>query len=225
MGWVKSLLIAFVLWFFIQAFLVKSFRIISDSMEPTFLVSDLLFINKAVYGATVPFTRIRTPAFRDPEVGGLIVLRGIEEPILTIVKRVIGTAGDTLELRSDSLFRNGRYVPEPNAQHVNPLAQMDQNQRLRTRNWQLPHLVDGVDKSSYLPDLRNWGPMVVPDGHLFTMGDNRDESYDGRHWGFLPRENVVGKVLIIYWSYDANHWRPLRFLTAPRFNRLLRRPR
>lgn len=223
-GWTKSIAIAFVIWFFLQAFLLKSFMIISDSLVPTLLVGDALFINKALYGARVPLTNIRTPAIREPRDGELVVFEGIEEPVLTIVKRLIGTPGDTIEMRQDSLFRNGEYVPEPYVQHVNPEVGMDHAQRLRSRNWQLPHLVDTVNKETYLPDLRDWGPIVVPEGYVFGMGDNRDASYDGRHWGFLPRENLLGHPMFIYYSYDPDNWRPLPFLTAIRWRRLFRRP-
>jgi signal peptidase I len=224
LGWVKSIAIAFVIWFFLQAFLLKSFMIISDSLEPTLHVGDALFINKALYGARVPFTGLRTPAIRDPRHGDLVVFEGIEEPVLTIVKRIIGVPGDTLEMRHDSLFRNSEYVPEPYVRHVDPTVGMDHAQRLRSRNWQTPHLVDTVDKENYLPDLRDWGPMIVPEGHVFGMGDNRDASYDGRHWGFLPRQNIQGHPMFIYYSYDPNHWRPFPFLTAIRWRRLLHRP-
>ena len=224
-GWGKSIAIALVIWFFLQAFLVKSFMIISDSLEPTLLVGDALFINKALYGARIPLTSARMPAFREPRRGELIVFEGIEEPILTIVKRVIGVPGDTLAMRHDSLFRNWEYVPEPYARHADPTQQMDHAQRLASRRWQLPHLVDTSDSANYLPDLRNFGPIVVPDKHVFVMGDNRDASYDGRHWGFLPRENIQGHPMFIYYSYNPKHWRPVPFVTAIRWNRLLHRPR
>jgi signal peptidase I len=167
---------------------------------------------------------VRTPKIRDPRAGELIVLKGVERPILTIVKRVIGVAGDTIEFRADSLFRNGRYVPEPYVQHVDPAAEMDAMQQQRSRTWQLPYLAAGVDTAAYVPSLRTWGPVVVPPDHLFTMGDNRDASYDGRHWGFLPRRNVIGRPLFIYYSYDPGNWRPLPFVTAIRWGRLLRSP-
>ena len=224
-GWVKSIVIALLIWFVLQALVLKSFRIISDSLEPTLLVGDWLFINKALYGAQIPLTKLRTPAFREPRAGELIVLTGIEDPPLTIVKRVIGVEGDTLEMRNDSIFRNNEYLLEDYARFVDPSAQMDHPQRLRSRAWQLPHLLDAVDQEDYLPDLRNWGPFVIPDGHLFTMGDNRDHSYDGRHWGFLPRSNVLGHPIFIYFSYDPDHWRPLPFITAVRWSRLLHRPK
>lgn len=224
LGWVKSIAIALVIWFVLQALLIKSFRIDSGSMEPSLLEQDFLFINKAVFGAKVPLLPLRTPAFRDPRAGELIVLLGIEQPVLTIVKRVIGVAGDTLELRRDSLFRNGTYVPEPYTQHVDPTARMEEYQRHRSGAWQLPQLVDGVSRDDYLPGLRDWGPFVVPEAHLFVMGDNRDASYDGRHWGFLPRENVLGSPLFIYYSWNPDDWRPLPFLTAIRWGRIFRGP-
>ena len=224
LGWVKSIALALVLWFVIQAFLVKSYRIDSGSMEATLYENDFLFINKAVYGAKVPFTGLRTPKFRDPHRGELIVLRGIELDSLTIVKRVIGIGGDTLEMRSDSLFRNGQYVDEPYAKLIDPMVEMPPMQRQIARRWQLPQLVDGTANAEYLPGLRNWGPFVVPDDHLFAMGDNRDASHDGRAWGFLPRSHLIGHPLFIYYSYDPDSWSPLRFITAIRWGRLLRSP-
>jgi signal peptidase I len=216
-GWAKSIVIALLIWFVLQALVLKSFRIISDSLEPTLLVGDWLFINKALYGAEIPLTNVRTPAFRQPRAGELIVLTGIEDPPLTIVKRVIGVAGDTLQMRGDSIFRNGEHLVEPYVRQVDPTARMDQPQRMRSRSWQLPHLVDSVDADGYLPDLRNWGPFVIPEGHLFTMGDNRDHSYDGRHWGFLPRQNVIGHPMFIYFSYDptVHHGGTLEAAAAP----------
>jgi signal peptidase I len=223
-GWIKSIALALVLWFVIQAFLIKSYRIDSGSMEPTLYENDFLFINKAVYGAKVPLARFRTPKFRDPRRGELIVLRGIELDSLTIVKRVIGIGGDTLEMRSDSLFRNGQHVNEPYAKHIDPMVEMPTMQRQIARQWQLPQLVNGPASNEYLPGLRNWGPFVVPDGHFFAMGDNRDASHDGRAWGFLPRNHVIGRPLFIYYSYDPDSWSPLKFITAIRWGRLLRSP-
>lgn len=223
-GWLKSIAIALAIWFVLQAMVIKSFRVDSGSMEPTILAGDWFFINRVVFGSPVPVIGVRTPKLRDPHAGELIVLKGVEPPILTIVKRVIGVAGDTIEFRADSLFRNGAYVPEPYVQHVDPAAEMDPLQRGRSRAWQLPHLAAGVDTAAYLPSLRSWGPVVVPAGHLFTMGDNRDASYDGRHWGFLPRDNVVGRPLFVYYSYDPNSWRPLPFVTAIRWRRILGTP-
>jgi signal peptidase I len=91
------------------------------------------------------------------------------------------------------------------------------------REWQLPHLVKR-DPASYKPDLQDWGPIVVPADSFFMMGDNRDSSYDGRYWGFLPRKNVRGRPLLVYYSYDASSWRALPALTAIRWNRIFTTP-
>jgi signal peptidase I len=223
-SWVKTIVIAFAIWFVLQALVIKAFRIDSGSMEPTLYEGDWLFINRVIYGAPVPLLGFRTPKVRDPQRGELIVLRGVEPPILSIVKRVIGLAGDTIEFRADSLFRNGTFVPEPEVQHVNPLMPTDAQTTEQMRRWQVRYLGDGTDPATYQPTLRAWGPVVVPEGHLFTMGDNRDASYDGRHWGFLPRGNVLGRPLVIYYSYNPKHWRPLPFITAIRWGRILRAP-
>jgi signal peptidase I len=223
-SWVKTIVIAFAIWFVLQALVIKSFRIDSGSMEPTLFEGDWLFINRVIYGAPVPLLGFRTPKVRDPERGELIVLRGVEEPVLSIVKRVIALGGDTVEFRSDSLFRNGAYVPEPYVQHVDPTMPTDPVTVEQMRAWQLPYLLDTVEKATYRPTLRTWGPVVLPPEHLLTMGDNRDASYDGRHWGFLPRPNVMGRPLIIYYSFDPNHWRPLPFVTAIRWGRMFRAP-
>lgn len=223
LGWAKSIALAVAIWFPLQALVVKSFRIDSGSMEPTLLVNDFLIVNRAVFGARIPVVGGRTPALREPRRDELIVLRGVEQPVLTIVKRVIGVAGDTLAMRHDSVFRNGTVVPSVPYRRDTTMT-MDSVQRAASARWQQPLLVPGAVQEPYRPDLRNWGPIVIPPGHLFVMGDSRDDSYDGRHWGLLPRENVIGVPFAIYYSFDPASWRPLPFVTAIRWNRLFRSP-
>jgi signal peptidase I len=91
------------------------------------------------------------------------------------------------------------------------------------RHWQLSHLAQ-PDTANYQPDLQDWGPILVPPDSFFMMGDNRDSSYDGRYWGFLPRENVRGRPLVVYFSYDASSWRSLPFFTAVRWDRIFSEP-
>ena len=230
--WVKSIAIALLIWFVIQSMLVKSFRINSGSMENTLLPGEMLFVNRAVFGSRVPLVGFRFPAFREPRHDDLVVFYspvpvafaaelGIE-PKVDVVKRLIGVPGDTLAMRGDSLFRNGRYLPEPYARHTDPLSALPSYVLGTILRWQRPHLI-GAD-SAYVPGLRDWGPLVLPPGSYFVMGDNRDESVDSRYWGFLPRENIKGPVLFIYFSYDPSSWHPLPFLTAIRWGRLLHKP-
>jgi signal peptidase I len=221
--WTKSIVVALVVWFFLRTFLVEAFRIPSGSMEKTLLIGDFLFVNKALYGAEVPLLHARLPAVREPQRNDILIFDSVEEPGLKVVKRLVGMPGDTLAMEDGELYRNGRKVIEPYAVHDDPGRTEDPIQRSKMREWQLRHFV-GRDTASYQPDLQNWGPIVVPSDSFFMLGDNRDSSYDGRYWGFLPRENVRGRPLIVYFSYDANSWRALPFLTAVRWERIFTTP-
>jgi signal peptidase I len=107
--------------------------------------------------------------------------------------------------------------------HTDSTKSEDLVYRSKMRQWQSRYLV-GRNPADYSPDLQDWGPIVVPPDSLFMMGDNRDNSYDGRYWGFLPRKNVRGTPLIVYYSYDPDSWRPLPFLTAIRWKRIFTHP-
>lgn len=222
--WAKSIVVAVGVWLLLRTFLIEAFRIPSGSMERTLLIGDFLFVNKAVYGAEIPFTGIRLPAARQPVRGDVVVFDSVEEEGLKVVKRLIGIPGDTLAMHGGVLYRNGQEVEEPYAQHDNPGKSESPEYRFKMRSWQVSHLAGG-DPDSYNPDLQDWGPIVVPADSFFMMGDNRDLSYDGRYWGFLPRENVRGTPLIVYYSYDPGSWKVLRPITAIRWNRIFARPR
>jgi signal peptidase I len=221
--WTKSILVALLVWFFLRTFLVEAFRIPSGSMENTLLIGDFLFVNKALYGAEVPLIGTRLPAVREPRRNDILVFDSVEDEGLKVVKRLIGMPGDTLSMEDGELFRNGERVNEPYAVHSEPTRSEDPIQRAKMREWQVPHLVKR-NAASYQPDLQEWGPIVVPPDSFFMMGDNRDSSYDGRYWGFLPRQNVRGKPLVVYFSYDPSSWRALPFLTAVRWSRLFSSP-
>ena len=224
-GWAKSLAAAVVIWIVLRSYLIEAFRIPSASMENTLLVGDFLFVNKAVYGGEleIPLTGVRLlplPGYDEPRRDGIVVFRSVEDstPNLNIVKRVIGAPGDTLRMARDTVYRNGRRLDEPYALHLVGLMVREDEFRLRQiRAWQLPSYV-GRDAASYRPTTHDWGPIVVPAAHYFVMGDNRDESYDSRFWGFLPRAHIVGKPLILYLSIATD---PLRI----RWNRMLRPPK
>ena len=222
--WTKSIVVALVVWFFLRTFLVEAFRIPSGSMENTLLIGDFLFVNKALYGAEVPLIQTRLPAVREPVRNDILVFDSVEEEGLKVVKRLIGMPGDTLAMEG------GRALPQRpaggralrGARRSRPLRGSDparQDARTgRCRTWR------SGTPPTYQPDLQDWGPIVVPADSFFMMGDNRDSSYDGRYWGFLPRTNVRGRPLVVYFSYDPSSWRSLPFLTAVRWGRIFSAP-
>ena len=221
--WTKSIVVALLVWFFLRTFLVEAFRIPSGSMENTLLVGDFLFVNKALYGAEVPLIHSRLPAVREPERSDILVFDSVEGEGLKVVKRLIGMPGDTLYMEDGQLYRDGQRVNEPYAMAADAQRSEDPIQRAKMREWQLRYLVER-NPATYQPDLQDWGPIVVPADSFFMMGDNRDSSYDGRYWGFLPRANVRGRPLVVYFSYDASSWHALPFLTAVRWGRIFTAP-
>jgi len=222
--WGRSLGLALAAWLLLRTFVVQAFHITSESMEHTLLVGDVLFVARPLYGAEVPLTGRRLPALREPRRGDLVVFESVETPGLDVVKRVTGVPGDTLAMQGGRLVRNGTPVLEPFVVRARPDQPDPPDFREAIRRWQEPRLI-GVHPVPYHPDRNNWGPVVVPNDSLFVMGDNRDDSWDGRFWGFLPRRNVRGSPLVIYYSYDPASWRPLPFLTATRWDRLFTVPR
>lgn len=224
-SWAKSLGIALAIWVLVTSYLVEAFRIPSPSMENTLLVGDFLFVEKLAYGGQFQIPRtgirfLRVPGYAKPHRDGIVVFRSVEDstPNLNIVKRVVGTPGDTLQMVHDSLIRNGERLAEPYVLRLGAAAPPDEPFRMmQMRAWQLPYYL-GRDRAAYRPTTHDWGPIVVPAGHYFVMGDNRDQSYDSRYWGFLPGSHVVGRPLFLYFSYAT---RPLRV----RWNRLFRHPR
>jgi signal peptidase I len=221
--WTKSIVIALAVWFLLRSFLVEAFKIPSGSMENTLLVGDFLFVNKLLYGAEVPVIKTRLPALREPKRGEILVFDSVEQEGLKVVKRLIGMPGDTLGMENGTLYRNGQRVDEPWVIRTDPGAGATASDLAKMRRWQLPHFV-GRDPSGYSPDPNNWGPIVVPADSFFMMGDNRDGSYDGRYWGFLPRQNVRGRPLVVYFSYNPDTYRPVPFVTNIRWKRLFALP-
>ena len=223
-GWLKSLAIALAAWLGLRTFVIQAFHITSGSMEGTLFAGDVLWVARPLYGAEVPFTDRRLPAIREPQAGDIVVFESVETPGLEVVKRVIGVPGDTLGMRDGKLLRNGMLVDEPYVVRAGPGLPDPPGGLEAMRRWQAARLV-GPRVSPYLPDRDNWGPVVVPPDSLFVMGDNRDYSWDGRYWGFLPRGNVHGAPLLVYYSFDPSSWRPLPVLTATRWQRLFTVPR
>ena len=213
--WTKSLVTAFLLFLLIRTFAVEAFRIPTGSMEGTLLVGDFLLVNKAVYGAQVPGTAVRLPAFGDPERGDVVVFTPPHDPEKNYVKRLVGMPGDTLAMRDKALILNGRRVAEPYARHEDAL-----DSHSPTMQWQSEHLPEGLERVRYRPTRDNWGPIVVPPGKYFVLGDNRDDSQDSRYWGFVDGETVKGKPLFVYYSFNPRTLEPAPWLTEVRWDRI-----
>jgi len=219
--WAKSLVIALAIFLVLRTFLIEAFRIPSGSMENTLLIGDFLFVNKALYGAEIPFTGVHLPAFREPRRGDLVIFKSVEEPRLTVVKRMVGMPGDTLAMEDNRLLVNGAFQDEPYVVREDPFTDHEDP---KMRSWQVRYLVGDRDPKTYRPTLKNWGPIVVPADSFFAMGDNRDNSYDSRYWGFLGRDRIKGQPLVVYYSYDKTGVLPLPFVTSIRWTRLLSTP-
>ncbi|MFN4197045.1 MAG: signal peptidase I [Caldimicrobium sp.] len=183
LDWTKSLLIALIIALFIRTFVVQAYKIPSGSMIPTLLIGDYLLVNKLSYG-------LRNPAKDDflykwslPKRQEIVVFTCPANKKLDFIKRVIGLPGDRIEIINKKVYVNGAPLEEPYVQFT--------------------------DKEIYSKEVSprdNYGPVVVPQGHIFVLGDNRDQSYDSRFWGFVPLHSLKGKALIIYFSWDsANH--------------------
>ena len=226
----KSIVGALAIFLILRAFLIEAYRIPSGSMVPTLLVGDWLFVNKAIYGAHIPFSNSSLPAYREPRRGDVVVFvspyqadeaaRG-NDPTPTLVKRLVGLPGDTLYMRKGVLYVNGIAQRQGygTAQVVPEVANFPD-----TLFWWQKKV--GLKSSRFgaapaQPTHDDWGPLVVPPHKLFMMGDSRYNSKDSRYWGFVPRENVRGRPLFVYYSYNADDSdRPLPALTDIRWSRI-----
>jgi signal peptidase I len=201
LGWVKVFLFSVGCFLVIRTFLVEAFKIPSGSMEHTLLVGDFLMVNKLAYGAEVPVAHSRFPSNREPKLGDVIVFKWPVDSTKYLVKRVVGTPGDTIGMRGGVLVRNGSAVREPYVERTDAAEDPSSSDF----QWQRPYLVRGaIEAGSYLPSRDNWGPLIVPKGMFFALGDNRDDSSDSRYWGFVPEAAIRGSPLFVYFSIDPS---------------------
>ncbi|MDH5233719.1 MAG: signal peptidase I [Gemmatimonadota bacterium] len=214
--WAKSIQLAIVLFLLVRAFFVEAFKIPSGSMESTLLVGDFLLVNKLLYGAEVPFTGKHLPRVRDPRRGDVVVFQWPEDPTKNFVKRLVGLPGDQVEMRHGDLFLNGTLQREWYAVRSDPEFDTG-GEEFR---WQRDFVAPGVDARGYNPSRNNWGPLVVPPAHFFTLGDNRDNSLDSRYWGFVPDSLLRGSPIFVYYSYAPDSDASLSWLTRVRWQRL-----
>jgi len=218
--WIKSIAVALVIWIVVRSLLVEAFRIPSGSMENTLLIGDFLFVNKSLYGAEIPFSKKHLPSIREPRRLDIVVFRHPTEEGTNVVKRVIGMPGDTLSMRDNVVHVNGRPLDEPYVIRTNPLSDPEEPEM---RAWQLSRVLTR-NRAAYRPTQKNWGPIVIPRDSFMVMGDNRDNSLDSRYWGFLGRDRIRGRPLVVYYSYDREGMLPLPFLTAIRWGRIFSSP-
>jgi len=215
--WFKAISTAIVLFLVVRTFVVEAFKIPTGSMERTLLVGDFLLVNKAIYGAELPLSGRRLPAFSFPDRWDVVVFLPPHEPNKNYVKRIVGLPGDTLEMRDKVLYVDGEPQVEPFARHLDTFGDAADERML----WQLGYLVDGKrDWRAYHPTRDNWGPLVVPAGRFFALGDNRDNSEDSRYWGFLEEGSIRGRPIFVYYSFENDPGRPFSWLTRIRWARL-----
>jgi signal peptidase I len=182
----STLVLALVIVIPVRTFAVQGYHIPSGSMESTLLIGDVLFADKITYGPRIPFTHgARIPGFRDPQPGDILIFKHPTDKV-DLIKRCVAVAGQTVEMREKQLYIDGERMEEPYAQHVD---------------------------RGYVPRRDDFGPFVVPEGHIFCLGDNRDRSNDSRFLGPIDEKAVVAKARIIYFSIDTQKW-------LPRINRI-----
>ena len=183
----EAIIIALILALFIRTFIIQAFKIPSGSMLPTLKIGDHLLVNKFIYGVKIPFSGKVLIPVKDPKPNDIIVFKYPENPKLDYIKRVIGVGGDVVESRNKTIFVNGKPFND----------------------------IYGYQSSDTIIRGKrdNFGPITIPEGKVFVMGDNRDNSYDSRFWGYVDHKAILGKALILYWSWDVT--KPL--LSSDRF--------
>ena len=187
--YLKIVLTAAIMYSVISVSLVKAYHIESGSMEYTLMEGDKVLVNKFLYGVRVPLVHWRLPALRDPSPGDIVVFEYPFNSSIQYVKRCIAVPGQTIEIKNKSVYVNGHLVASPPT--------------MRKSDMLLP---PGYQERGISPtgngNRDNYGPITVTDKFFFVLGDNRDNSEDSRYWGFVPRENILGKAEFIYWSWD-----------------------
>jgi signal peptidase I len=183
--WSEALAIAILLALFIRTFVVQAFKIPSGSMEPTLLIGDHILVNKFIYGVKIPFLRTTLIPMSQPKRNDIMVFIYPVDKSKDFIKRVIGLPGDKIEMIGTKLYINDKLYDDKYGVYI-----------------------EKGSKEGNPGNNSRFGPVVVPEGDYFVMGDNRDHSYDSRFWGFVPSRAIKGKAFVIYWSWP--HWR--RFL-------------
>jgi len=180
---------------FAVTFLVQAFTIPSDSMEGTLLIGDYLLVDKLCFGEA-GFWKHLLP-YRKVQRGDIVAFHYPVNPLQHLVKRVVAVPGDRVRLVNKRVLVNGVALDEPYVQHISPAREPFRDDFPRT---DIPDFRVTARWWSEMRKLVDDHELIVPEGNYFVMGDNRDESLDSRYWGFVPRENIIGRPLLIYWS-------------------------
>jgi len=195
---------------FIRVFFAQAFNIPSGSMKPTLLVGDFILVNKLVYGdwtIGIPFTSVDFYTIKNrivqPDRGDVIVFKYPENPKIDYIKRIIALPGDTVEVKNDIVYLNGKplkRVKDGIFEGYNEKAQIFKECTIRKHHGNQEYCYTVME--TFLNVGKDFGPVTVPEGHYFVMGDNRDNSRDSRFWGFVPDDYIIGRAFIIYFSVD-----------------------
>ncbi len=226
--YVEAILVALIAAMILRIFVVQAFRIPTGSMKDTLLVGDFLLVNKFIYGVRTPdripvidveIPHVRLPAIKEPKLGEIIVFKYPLDEKLDYIKRCIALGGQTIEIRDGNVFIDGK--PEGKKEFIKRKYDPVEGEYIRYYRITKPNGIKYTIRQYERIDRErdDFGPVKVPKNHLFAMGDNRDNSADSRSWGFLPRENVIGQALIIYFSWDK-HVPLYKFYNKIRFSRI-----
>jgi len=214
--WMHSVAGALLLFAFLRGLVVQVYGIRSGSMQPTLLVGDYVVASNTLFGAAIPFTSRRLPALRSPRAGDVVVYRPAGYvPARDHIKRIVGAPGDTVQMVRGRIYRNGTPLREPYTQRTDADDVPLPAEGPYNFQWQRAVLSRAVDRAAYAPTRDSWGPLVVPAGRYLMLGDYRNGSVDSRHTGFVPRNEIRGKILAVHWSQSGS---------AVRWSRIGNRP-
>ena len=180
---------------FVVTFLVQAFTIPSESMEQTLLIGDYLLVDKFCYGGATSWSPLLP--YRKIQRGDIVVFHYPVHPDQHFVKRVVGIPGDRVRLIDKRVYVNGAPLTEPYVQYISPVRDPYRDDFPRT---DIPEAGVSARWWGEMPKLVEDKQLIIPQGNYFVLGDNRDDSQDSRYWGFVPRENIIGRPLVIYWS-------------------------
>lgn len=186
----------------IRSVVAEPFRIPSGSMVPTLEIGDYILVNKFSYGVRVPFTHIKVVPIGQPQRGDIIVFEFPEDPSLDYIKRIVGVAGDEIQVKDNVLYVNGERQEKTFQTRYDFVDDNCANESAKEYLENLDGVAHRILNAPMAIPMSDYGPDVVPPDSVFVMGDNRDNSYDSRRWGPVPMQNIKGRAIVVWLSYD-----------------------